>query len=845
MGSEKRICYKVIDRVMKNNVILGWSILLFLFISAPVSAQHKPFILVNSKKNANLFVSDKEAPVVQTAVSLLQSDVNTITGKEPDVRSEDRKSSRNNVVIGTLGVSTTIDYLVKNRLINVDSIRNGWEAFVLKIIEWKNTPTLVIVGSDSRGTAYGVLELSRILGVSPWHYFADMPVEKKKELILSDIDTTQKPSVQYRGVFLNDEDWGFMPWATETCDPHSAKGAIGPKAYEKVFELLLRLRANTLWPAMHECTVPFYLVKGNREMADRYGIVVGTSHCEPMMRCALGEWDKKKRGAYSYPDNRDNVLSFWRERLTELRKSDNIFTIGMRGLHDSMMEGVKTTGEYKDYLDKVIKDQRRLLSENIQKDVTKIPQVFIPYKEVLDVYDAGLEIPEDVTLIWCDDNYGYIRRLNNENERKRSGGSGVYYHISYWGRPHDYLWLTSTSPGLIYSEMKRAYDYGAGKIWILNVGDFKAAEYLSEFFLDLAWNINVVNGATVFDHLFRWNRQMFGEELAPALTEVMKKYYHLATIRKPEHMGWNRVEEGVYPGLTPVVNTEYNPFFYNELADRINAYEELASTVCALREKLPLAQRDCYYELIEYPVVASAQMNLKCLNAQMARYYSLADSVISGRYAVLSRNAYHEIERLTHRYNKVIAGGKWDKVMSMAPRDLPVFQEPDLSVETIQQIDSCKDNQSESFVWAVNADRGKWKEGETRLLPGVGHSFNSVSLEKGASITFTCYLTKVGRGTIKIGTLPNHDVDGEGMKVAVYVNGRKLGEIDYSVRGRSEKWKQNVLRNQTVSTLDYDFRDIGNIELTLQALSSNIILDQIMIEIGEGSSFYEFPVREK
>ena len=830
---------------MKNRVILRCKSLLFLLsISIFVGAQNKSFVLVDSEKKASLFVSEKEAPVVQTAISLLRSDVSIVTGKELDIRSESKKNSRNNVVIGTLGTSRTVDYLIKEGLVNADSIRDAWEAFSLQIIEWEDTPTLVIVGSDSRGTAYGILELSRIIGVSPWYYFADMPVEKRSDLILSDVDTTQKPSIQYRGVFLNDEDWGFMPWATKTCDSHSTKGAIGPKAYEKVFELLLRLRANTIWPAMHECTVPFYLVEGNREMADKYGIVVGTSHCEPMMRCALGEWDKKN-GAYNYPDNRENVLNFWRNRLVELNQSDNIFTIGMRGLHDSMMEGVKTTEEYKKYLDKVIKDQRRLLSENLRKDVSEIPQVFIPYKEVLDVYDAGLEVPEDVTLIWCDDNYGYIRRLSDEDERRRSGGSGIYYHVSYWGRPHDYLWLTSTSPGLIYSEMKRAYDYGAEKIWILNVGDFKAAEYLAEFFLDLAWNINMVNEATVFDHLFRWNEQMFGKEIAFDLTEAMKEYYHLATIRKPEHLGWNRVEEGVYPGLTPVVDTEYNPFFRNELANRVNTYEKLTSVVCHLKNKLLPEKKDCYFELVEYPVVASAQMNIKWLNAQMARYYSSMDSVLFTKYAILSRDPYQQIEELTYQYNKVIAGGKWDKVMDMAPRNLPVFQEPDFRMNDTRPVDVDENTFCNSFVWAINANWGEWESEKAKILPGVGHSFNSVALEKGSSITFMCYLTKTGEGTIKIGTLPNHDVNGGGMKFAVYINGNEVGEIDYSTKGRSEKWKQNVLRNQVVSTLNYNFQEVGNVELTVQSLSPHIILDQIMITVGEEVPFYEFPVQMK
>lgn len=829
---------------MKNSILLGWSSLLFFLLSVSVHAGQRPFVLVGPDRSADLLVSKKEAPVVQTALALLQSDIHTVSGTKPVIRQEDKKTSFGHVVIGTLGVSKTVDSLVKDNLLTVDSIRNNWEAFTVKIVDWKGIPTLFIIGSDSRGTAYGVLELSRMIGVSPWHYFADVPSEKRSELLLSDIDTTQKPSVRYRGVFLNDEDWGFMPWATQTCDPRSAKGAIGPKAYEKVFELLLRLRANTLWPAMHDCTIPFYLVEGNREMADRYGIIVGTSHCEPMMRCALGEWDRKKNGAYNYPENRENVINFWQERLTELKESDNIFTIGMRGVHDDMMEGVKTTEEYKYYLDKVIQDQRKLLSRTIRKDVAEIPQVFIPYKEVLDVYNAGLEVPEDVTLIWCDDNYGYIRRLSNAAEQQRPGGSGVYYHVSYWGRPHDYLWLTSTSPGLIYSEMKRAYDHDARKMWILNVGDFKAAEYLSEFFLDLAWNIHVVNEATVFNHLLQWNEKIFGENISAELTGVMKDYYQLATIRKPEHMGWNRVEEGKYPGLTPVVDTEYHPFFRNELANRMEAYRKLASTVKSLKNRLPEDKKDCYFELIEYPVLASAQMNAKCLNAQLARYYSPADPAASDRYAALSMDAYREIEILTTQYNKEIAGGKWDRMMSMAPRDIPVFGKPSFVVDSLARGKIGKDACT-SFIWAVNADQGECKEGKAIRLPGVGHSFNSVALEKGTVIDFPFYLTKPGKGFIKIGTLPNHDVNGDGMRLAVYVDAEKIGEIDYRVEGRSEQWKRNVLRNQAVSILEHDFRNVGSAKLTIQALSSNIILDQVMIEVGEVPSFYEFPVEKK
>jgi len=224
-------------------------------------------------------------------------------------------------------------------------------------------------------------------------------------------------------------------------------------------------------------------------MADKYGIVMATSHCEPLMRNSAGEWDAKKYGQYNYLTNKDSIISYWTERLKKVGQSENIYTIGMRGVHDGQMQGVKTLDEHTKALNLIIQDQRNLLSRYVNADVTKVPQVFVPYKEVLSVYDNGLQVPDDVTLIWCDDNYGYITRLSNEQERKRKGGSGVYYHISYWGRPHDYLWLCTTSPAQIYTEMKRAWDYGAQKLWILNVGDIKPGEYDTEFFMDLAWNI--------------------------------------------------------------------------------------------------------------------------------------------------------------------------------------------------------------------------------------------------------------------------------------------------------------------------------------------------------------------
>ncbi|MBP1594367.1 MAG: glycosyl hydrolase family [Bacteroidetes bacterium] len=590
--------------------------LLFICCEAtfsPLFAEDFPLIMQG--KTNTIYLNKNEKPVVQTAMDMFLSDMQEVSDKKPATENSLDNAA---IVVATIGKSKETDEWLKKQSISTADIKNKWEAFKIEVFQKNNRSYLVVLGSDDRGTAYGILELSRIIGVSPWCWWADSAPAKKKSLNLPEgYVNVQQPSVQFRGIFLNDEDWGLMPWSSKNFEATPVKGEIGPKTYAKIFELLLRLRANTIWPAMHECTVPFYFVNGTKEMADKYGIVMATSHCEPLMRNSAGEWDSKRYGEYNYLTNKDSIISYWTERLKKVGQSENIYTIGMRGVHDGQMQGVKTINEYTQALKLVIKDQRDLLSRYVNTDVTKVPQVFVPYKEVLSVYDNGLQVPDDVTLIWCDDNYGYITRLSNEQERKRKGGAGVYYHISYWGRPHDYLWLCSTSPAQIYTEMKRAWDYGAQKLWILNVGDIKPGEYDTEFFMDLAWNINNVRPNTISRHLENWLTREFGSEAGSELTQLMDKYYQLADIRKPEHMGWSRVEEPSVPGnKTPVIDTEFNPFaFGDELQKRADEYTMLANRVKEIGEKIPVEQREAYFELVQYPVCSAAAMNHKLLYA--------------------------------------------------------------------------------------------------------------------------------------------------------------------------------------------------------------------------------------
>jgi hypothetical protein len=491
-----------------------------------------------------------------------------------------QNSKQAKLFIGTVGLQSKAEnYADKGELGLLKQKREGFLIFV-------KGNSLIVLGSDKRGTAYGLLELSRMMGVSPWEWWADSPVEKRKELDFPDnFRVMQSPSVKHRGIFINDEDWGLMPWSSQNFEPSDVKGRIGPKTHARIFELLLRLRANTFWPAMHDCSEAFYLTPGNRKMADKYGIYIGTSHCEPMLRNTNAEWKIAGTGVYDFVNNRDNVLKFWEERTRELAGSDNIYTLGIRGVHDSKMLGANTLQEQKDALDQILKAQREMISDIVNPDLEKVSQVFIPYKEVLDVYKTGLQVPEDVTLMWTDDNYGYIRHFPDSAEQTRKGGHGIYNHLSYWGRPHDYLWLATTHPALVYTQMKMAYDKGVRDMWIMNVGDIKPAEYLIELSMDMAWNINAIeNNIDGLDkHLQNWLMREFGEKNATDLLAVMNEYYRLAYIRKPEFMGNTRTEERD-PAWKEVKDL---PWTETEILERIAQYKTIDEKVQQIQKLFP------------------------------------------------------------------------------------------------------------------------------------------------------------------------------------------------------------------------------------------------------------------
>ncbi|MDE7096735.1 MAG: glycosyl hydrolase 115 family protein, partial [Muribaculaceae bacterium] len=527
-------------------------------------------------RNCAIVYDTADFEVVANAAVMLQEDIHAITGVMPGLVTGDIPSGVNTLLVGTLGHSSLIDSLAEKGVIMADSIRGGWERFIIKNISCPDGAScLIVAGSDRRGTAYGVTTLSRSLGVDPWVWWADVPVTRRPAASVSADYISESPTIKYRGIFINDEDWGMLPWAASGLDKDIRD--IGPRTYEKVCQLLLRLKGNMLAPAMHSCTGAFYSHPGSKIVADRYGIIMTTSHCEPIMfnNAALSEWNPERDGEWDYGTNRDVIYGKFADRLDEIADYENIYTIGMRGVHDEAMSRTRPVEERIALLERVIMEQRGLLSSRLGKPASEIPQIFIPYKETLDLYRKGLKVPEDVTVIWPDDNYGYMKSVSSPAERKRSGSSGVYYHTSYLGTPHDYLWLCTTPPAMMYHELKKAFDCGADRYWLLNVGDIKPAELDTQTFFDMAWDFERFSQDDVNGYQSALVADWCGEKYRQLVQKILDEYYRLAWIRKPEYMGWEI--EWDSPETREGGPTDFSFSNYGDAWRRIDEYACLAS----------------------------------------------------------------------------------------------------------------------------------------------------------------------------------------------------------------------------------------------------------------------------
>ena len=791
-------------------------------------------------------------PVVVTALDMFSGDIEAVTGQRAARAGE--RDARIVVVEADRASASTLKRL-KGWGVPVDSLMTLTDGFSISVVGRQ----IVVVGRNGRGTAYGLLELSRMAGVSPWIWWGDVVPERRARLTIDDgFRTLQGASVEFRGVFINDEDWSLRPWSYGTYEP-AEFGQIGPKTYKRIFQLLLRLRANAIWPGMHTGTKAFFRTEGTKAMADSCGIAIGTSHCEPLLRNNVDEWDVAARGRYNYMTNRQAVKDYWVERLREVKGSagGNMFTIGMRGIHDGSMEGVKTMDEKQSALQQVIDDQQELLRKHIGAP-EKQTQVFVPYKEVLQIYERGLKVPDYVTLMWCDDNYGYMTRLSDAKEQQRAGGGGIYYHLSYWGRPHDYLWLTTTQPGLIYNEMREAYDHNVRKVWIVNVHDPKVAGYDLELFLDMAWNINSVSASTVDDHYRAWLCRQFGKRIYPAMHE----FFRLCGERRPEFMGWSQTEldKKTYArGLSPVINSEFSTTAFGGELDRY--LERYADVVSVVREAESLVRpelRDAYFAAIQYPVYSADAHARKILESQRARQLAtgstLKDMFASNAtlYTAVARSqsAYQEIRILTQRYNEQMTGGKWRRSMNMRPRDLPVHAAPSLPTllsdkEVSQWL--AKDTQKSRHAintegaMAFNACEYTTASKGIRIVRMLGHSMNAVALPKDGTLTYEFMTEREGKATLRTALIPTQPNDSGDLRYSVSIDGGEPKVYTLKEKFRSEGWKQNVLRGQAVRELPVELSR-GRHTLTIRALDNHIVVDQWMLDYNPQRKHYLFPV---
>ena len=795
--------------------------LLYLLLMVPLWVGAKPFKVAQ----ATICYDAGESYQVVRAINDLRHDIQMVTGSH---------SGPSQIIVGTYGKSSFIDQLIKDCQIKESDLKGKWESYVITVTK-ELQPRLVIAGSDMRGTIYGIYDVSKRIGVSPWYWWADVLVKKNPDAaIIDEYYASGEPTVKYRGIFINDEDWGLKTWSSTNYERDL--GDIGPKTYAKVCELLLRLKANMLAPAMHSCTGAFYSHPESKMVVDSFGIIITTSHCEPLLinNAASTEWDQLRDGDWNYKTNSEQILSKWDFRLSAVSKYENIYTTAMRGLHDAGLRGNLPMEERVSLITKVIQDQRQLLEKHIGKPASEIPQIFVPYKETMDIYENGLSVPDDITLVWVDDNYGYMKRVSTPEEQKRNGGAGVYYHLSYLGAPHDYLWLNTTPPVLMYEELKKAYDHGADRYWLLNVGDIKPMELGIQTFMDMAWNIHDFNLDNVNRHQADMLAGIFGKGNYQA---ILDSYLRLAWSRKPEFMGWEyEWDDQAHTGLKP---TEFSFQNYSEAQHRLDSYQRISDEV----EKLSDGSA-AWFELVQFPVQGAYQMNRKFLMAQLNQELLQVGRTAEANWAARQMEAaYDSINALNCRYNELL-NGKWRGMMMLAPGWCALYQ----NKPAVTYIDGAGEspyplkpvNDKLKGCYLIDLSKYANKSHDSRLVKGIGYDWQVMQLGE-----VTYQLPKISADSIDVFfyVVPFWPLyKGKSNRIAISIDGGEpqIFENDFVEYGRS--WKDQVMRNGISGRMHFPInRRLSSHVVTFKALDPGQMLQKAMIDWGGLKTSYLGP----
>lgn len=841
--------------------------ILIILISFANTSYNQIRISANPLKNNTTIVSTSNITyiitdstddwLIQKSAQLLQQDIETVTGKKPQLIHSIPSAKNNFIIIGCIKSSHLIQRLSSQKKINVDWLKDKWEATSIQTIT--NPNATVITGSDKRGTAYGVFELSQKIGVSAWYWWADVPVKKKKEIFIANgIYNYPSPSVKYRGIFINDEAPAFSGWTKEKF------GGVNHLVYEKIFELLLRLKANYLWPAMwgnafnDDDTL-------NPILADKYGIVMGTSHHEPMLR-AQQEWKRYGKGAWDYTKNDTILRNFWRKGIENMGTHESIVTIGMRGDGDMPM----TQGTATALLEKIVADQRKIIEEVTHKPASQTPQMWALYKEVQDYYDKGMRVPDDVTLLLCDDNWGNIRKLPKLTDKPRSGGYGIYYHFDYVGGPRNYKWINTNSIARTWEQMHLAYEYGVDKIWVVNVGDLKPMEFPISFFLDYAYNVKKINEDNLQNYYEHWAAEQFGKQYSKETGNILEKYSQYASRKKPELLD----------------DKTYSITNYNEWKNVLQQWKYLLTQSEKINQSLPAEYKDAFFQLVLHPVKAMENLHELYYDVAMNKKFYSEKNSAANMYADKAKQAYINDSLISVQYNQ-LNNGKWNHMMDQTHIGYFYWQEPRKNsmpkVEYVNNIDSIvsanpdifdvkklrpvpfaypnafeqNDNyisiQASHYTKAVNTKNIQWKiikdigrDGDGITTFPVTQSFETLAATN-PQLQYEMYVNDTG--TIKLNayfspTLNFHN--NEGLKYAVSIDDEQpqivvLNKDDNNVR----TWEGWVANNIIIKTSQHHVSAKGKHVVKYWMLSNAIVLQKLVVSFSEVKQSYLGPPETK
>lgn len=823
------------------------------------AAQPNVFPVVDAKATV-IYVDETENVLVKKSAQFLQKDIAAVTGKKPEIIHAIPSAIDNIIIVGTVSGSSVIGELTKNKIVNAASVQNKWEAYMLQTLTnpFKNVKqALVIIGSDRRGAAYGVFELSKQMGVSPWCWWADVPVSKKTQVFVKNgTYNYASPSVKYRGIFINDEEPAFGGWAREKF------GGINSVMYGRMFELILRLKGNYLWPAMWGKAFNEDDPE-NPRLADEYGIVMGTSHHEPMMR-SQKEWGihKKEYGnaAWNYHTNKDGLLKFWEDGIRRNKAFDNMVTLGMRGDGDEPMHDMGSKKANYEQLEGIISDQRKIIENVTAQSAKETPQVWALYKEVQEYYDMGMKVPDDVTLLLCDDNWGNIRRLPSLEAPKRTGGYGIYYHFDYVGGPRSYRWLNTNNIARVWEQMNLAYDYGVDKIWIVNVGDLKPMELPTAFFLDMAWDAKRWNETNINDYYTYWATEQFGPNHARAIGEIMKKYAIYAARRKPEFLDAK----------------SYSIENYDEAERVTNDWNILLKEAEALNNKMPTESKDAFFQLVLHPIKAYGNLQNMYTALAWNQFYAKQNNVLANEYADKVKQFYINDSLITLAYHQ-LNNGKWNRMMAQKHIGYTSWQEPRVQAmpqvtyiekgtrsEPVQRKEENKtalalipktatgniffEKDGYVSIHAVNYTRKKeiannvWK-----TIPGIGREGDAIALypdlkvKPGNANALASYVEyeiyTYSKGAVKVEVLLspslNFNNTEAGLRYTIQVNEETPQTVAINPEAvNSRAWTQWVGNNIISKTTRHAIATPGKQTIRIYAKDPGVVIQKIILNSG-------------